>query len=344
MTEIGSYAFWQSALTEVDIPDTVTVLGVSAFSNCKSLLSVTVGNGVGVISRDAFSDCDALRTVTLKDGITEIGVDAFDSCEALYRISLPDTLTKISTHAFSGCQNLTSVTLGEQLLTVEASAFYRCGSLYEVINKSRLSLEIGAESNGFVAAYAIVLTDKEGGKIYRQEAGIEYFEQDRFLFKKQDDKYTLISYLGERVDVTLPQAVRESSYSLYRAKGFIQVTVPGELVAVSEQAFALCLSVKRVTLLDGVEVISSSAFQSCSGLTEVVIPATLTSVEAQAFYGCTALSAVYYMGNANDWSGITVAAHNDLLTAATIYYYSEFKPIEEGNFWHYDDNGEIVKW
>ena len=35
---------------------------------------------------------------------------------------------------------------------------------------------------------------------------------------------------------------------------------------------------------------------------------------------------------------------NNELTNATRYYYSDSQPTEEGNYWHYDENGEVTVW
>ena len=32
------------------------------------------------------------------------------------------------------------------------------------------------------------------------------------------------------------------------------------------------------------------------------------------------------------------------ITHTTRYYYSETRPTDEGNFWHYDDDGKVVVW
>ena len=53
---------------------------------------------------------------------------------------------------------------------------------------------------------------------------------------------------------------------------------------------------------------------------------------------------VYYEGTAEEWAEISIASENYNLTNATRYYYSESQPTEEGNYWHYDENGKPVAW
>ena len=44
------------------------------------------------------------------------------------------------------------------------------------------------------------------------------------------------------------------------------------------------------------------------------------------------------------WKTIRIGSSNNNLTNATRYYYSESQPTSSGNYWHYDENGNVVKW
>ena len=53
----------------------------------------------------------------------------------------------------------------------------------------------------------------------------------------------------------------------------------------------------------------------------------------------------------DDWSNVSIERNNEYLTNATCYYYSETEPALNaygtayaGNYWHYDENGEILIW
>ena len=53
-------------ITNLTIPDSVTSIGVSAFSLCTSLTSVTIGNSVTSIGGEAFYYCSSLTSVYCK--------------------------------------------------------------------------------------------------------------------------------------------------------------------------------------------------------------------------------------------------------------------------------------
>ena len=65
----------------------------------------------------------------------------------------------------------------------------------------------------------------------------------------------------------------------------------------------------------------------------------MTYIGSYAFNYCYSLEVVYYGVTESDWEEIIIGRSNDDLTAATRYYYSETQPTEEGNFWHYAEDG-----
>jgi len=52
--------------TAFTIPNSVTTIGNSAFSSCRSLVSVTIPNSVTTIGGETFSYCTSLTDVTVE--------------------------------------------------------------------------------------------------------------------------------------------------------------------------------------------------------------------------------------------------------------------------------------
>ena len=73
-TTIGSNGF-SSALESVTLPDTVNLIGNSAFSSCSKLATIHIPRDVTSIGANAFSNCSALASIDLTDAtliITEL--------------------------------------------------------------------------------------------------------------------------------------------------------------------------------------------------------------------------------------------------------------------------------
>ena len=77
---------------------------------------------------------------------------------------------------------------------------------------------------------------------------------------------------------------------------------------------------------------------------EQAIPDSVTSIGEGAFDDCRGLTTVYYTGTEAEWSKISIGPDNSNLIWATRYYYSETEPTAAGNYWHYDENGEVAVW
>ena len=71
------------------IPDSVTGIGMFAFSDCKGLTSVTIPDSVTSIGNWAFSGCSNLAAVNMGSGVKLIGKHAFDACENLKKVNTP---------------------------------------------------------------------------------------------------------------------------------------------------------------------------------------------------------------------------------------------------------------
>jgi len=71
--------------------------------------SVTLPEGITSIGSSAFSDCTGLTQIILPNGLTEIGFNGFLSCTGLTEITLPVGLTVIGSQSFLYCSNLTLI-------------------------------------------------------------------------------------------------------------------------------------------------------------------------------------------------------------------------------------------
>lgn len=103
------------------IPDGVRKIGEFAFCNQRWLKEVIFPESVTVLGTGAFSECRLLEHVQLSPGIKEIpdsgtyqGAGVFSGCENLHRIVLPEKLNYLGSFAFFG-SGLTSVTCNKNL-------------------------------------------------------------------------------------------------------------------------------------------------------------------------------------------------------------------------------------
>ena len=110
VTTIGPAAFFNSAVTSVTIPDSVTSISDEAFINCPKLTNISIPNSVTYIGFSAFSSCTSLKSITLPSSLSTIQSYAFCNCGNLETIRIPVSVTSIGNCAFDDCPSLMTVT------------------------------------------------------------------------------------------------------------------------------------------------------------------------------------------------------------------------------------------
>ena len=160
LVAIGDGAFGgQQGITRIQLPETLESVGVRAFYECRSLVSVEplfpnsvrfVGNGVFIyapitndvdigrtraVEMDAvgsqFSQCTKLGRVYLGAGVTNVPVDCFCNSGARGRVEIVGA-KEISRRAFVLCGMIEELILPEGLETIGHEAFGQCTSLKKV--------------------------------------------------------------------------------------------------------------------------------------------------------------------------------------------------------------------
>lgn len=236
VTSIGKSAFANcSKLTSITIPSSVTSIGESAFSSCGGLLSITIPNSVTKIGSSAFSFCDSLENVTISNAITEIAEYTFRGCENLTKIIIPDSVTKIGSLAFSGCMSLTKIFIPSSVTTIYEGAFGSCGHLLNIVVD-------------------------EDNTVYKSVDGV--------LYRKFQNYEFLAAYPGGR----------KGSFS-----------IPDNICGIDDLAFSGCTGLIGVTIPDSVSNIGYGVFENCSSLAGIIIPDSVETIGINIFEGCTAL-------------------------------------------------------
>lgn len=142
VVSIGENAFLKKDVVSVTIPDSVTLIGGSAFYSCSKLKSVVIGKSVKTISGCAFYDCKSLEKIVIPDSVKKIGSSAFYECKNLTSVDFGNSLEEIGKEAFYYCSSLTSVVIPDSVKDIDYQAFLCCRSLTDfTIGKSVLSFD-----------------------------------------------------------------------------------------------------------------------------------------------------------------------------------------------------------
>lgn len=140
ITRIGNGAFYNAKAPTVEIPDSITEIGSSAFANCYKMKNITIPDNVTELGSHAFENCRRLETINLSENLKKIDYCTFYFCQKLKEIKIPTSITKIGEAAFAYCTSLSEITIPESVESVGKNAFAECRNLTHVEWNSQMPL------------------------------------------------------------------------------------------------------------------------------------------------------------------------------------------------------------
>lgn len=292
-------------ITDLEIPNGVTIIGSHTFSGSKLLLTVTIPDSVTSIGENAFDSCIGLTSVVIGDGVTSIGRNAFYNCKALTNVSIGNGVTDIGSAAFGLCNNIkyneydnalyngndsnpcillvkakntsiTSCTINENTKILYGEAFYNCNALKRIIIPNNVN--------------------KIGGTAFRNCSAL-----------------TSVT-IGNGVTII-------GDYAFTNCNSLTSITIPDNVTSIGHYAFQYCSKLYDIKIGSGVKSMQSRIFSNCSALRSITIPDNVTHIGSGMFSACDKLINItmptYYMSDTRDISYM-FSSCSSLVTAPQI--------------------------
>lgn len=260
---IGDYAFAETAVKSVVLPDGVSTLGNYAFNKCASLATVSLGNSLTAIGDYAFKSCSKLTSVAIPDRVTKLGTYVFQSCTGLESAKIGGGVTSVPNYMFHGCTNLVNVELSEKVTSIGNSAFYNCKGLKSLpVTESITSIGTNA-FYGCTSLTSVNLSDKV------TSLGASAFYG--------------CSSLTEAV---LGTGITTLGSSLFRNDAKLKkVVANGKIASVSTYTFNGCSSLERIYINNTPPTgASSNTFTKVPTTCRIYVPAQTCQFYAQTTY------------------------------------------------------------
>ena len=321
--------YYCSSLEKFVIPYSVSVIGEEAFSMCTALKSIAVPDSVTSIGIDAFANCQSLKTISIPEGITRIENGVFQSCFSLTEFTIPDSVTSIGHFSFWSCRSLKTITIPAGVTSVEADTFVDCRSMESVYIKGiHISFGqvdyIGGIPGTFAGDDALkdvyyagtaedweTITNAAGGvglsdtvnmhfedQRIDQETGLVYqIIEQKFVSDHGEETLQSVlikGYIGEDDFILIPDTLEEIPVvkidnEAFKGLDLTGVQLPAHLEEIGTEAFALCTSLRSVSIPETVRVIGEYAFYCDRDLSEAVISEGVQHIGKYAFFACTSL-------------------------------------------------------
>ena len=286
VTAIADKAFAEkSAITFIQIPETVQIIGTRAFYKCTGITEITIPESVWNIGTQIFQGCSNLTTVyynsaygssenpflcvaaikTVVFGGSNVPSYIAQNATNLTTVTILEGVTNIGYYAFYGCTGLTSIVLPDTVKRIDSDAFHDCTSLAEVVLSDTL--------------------EYLGDGVFYNCSALE--------------------------SITLPESLTSMASGVFSGcSSLTSIVIPEGVARIDHSTFANCTSLVSVMIPDSVMTIGSYAFENCTSLKTITIPDSVTNIEENVFQGCTSLESIIVDEDNGYYSSIDGVLYN----------------------------------
>lgn len=301
---ICDYAFRESKITKITIPDSVVVIGDDVFHGCRKLHSICLPSALREIGDSAFQ-YSGLTSIEIPKGVVIIGNDVFRECYSLKSIAISNTVNEIGTGLTVWCKHLKSITveqgnpvydsrnnsnaiierksgsliagsnttvIPESVTAIVKQAFWGCDTM------TSINIPSGVREIGEQAFFRC-----EKLKTVTMGDGVRKIEMSAF---EECNKLTTVKLSVGLTDI--------DDCAFKECKSLENIELPDSLITIGSEAFDGCDSIKSLVIPDSVKKIDDDAFEFCRQLTSLILPLDLKKIPRNAFYECYKLSSVSF--------------------------------------------------
>ena len=239
---ICNNAFAGCSLSNIAIPDSVTAIGDSAFSDCSSLSNIVIPNSVTAIGDGAFFGCSSLPNIVIPNSVTSIGDSAFFDCSSLPNIVIPNSVTSIGDSAFGGCRSLSNIVIPDNVTKIRDYAFEYCSSLSKIVIPDSVTA-IGDSAFSDCSSLPNIVIPNSVTSI-------------------GDSAFYRCSSLS---NIVIPDSVTDIGNRAFSCcRSLPNIVIPNSVTSIEDYAFEYCRSLSNIVIPDSVTDIGYGAFSGCS--------------------------------------------------------------------------------
>ncbi len=292
------------AVTNIEIPDTVTRIGDYQFHGFNNVIGITIPSSATTIGYNAFSKCSLLTSITLPSSVTTIGYDAFSGCTSLENVYYEGTIEDWCNITFSNeystpmyyanhlymlnsnneYEEVTSIEIPDTIASIGKYQFYGFNNVTSITIPSSVttigsyafrkctSLTIYCEATSQPSGWNSDWVDSSC-KVYWNASGQITIGGLVYTYNRFNNIATIVGYtnsLPSEVEILETIKANEKTYSVS---------------IIRDNAFENCTSLTSIIIPSSVETIGHGAFSGCSSLKKISLPFVGGSKDDNAYLG-----------------------------------------------------------
>lgn len=265
-------------LIEVDMPDSVKVVGVCSFLNCHALNKVRFSQKLVIIQKSAFEGCESMENVVIPDTVFSIGESVFQYCSKLKKAKLPKLIKSIECNTFGGCSVLEIIDIPPSVVSIEHMAFEGCSSLSIFIPSTVKTIKgnIGCHytispNSTYLLIEDGVLYNKEKSVIYCFDCFDSMYNYKRGKIMGAIPKWAEIDNRGERINEYADEYNHIWTYNDYI--DVLDIVIPDSIESIEDYSFWGVHYIRSIVVPKSVQSIGYRSFSNC----EIHLPINLCS-------------------------------------------------------------------
>lgn len=268
---IGNYAFFNTSITEINLPTTIQTIGDYAFAQVDNLTKVYITSSISTIGTGAFEMIDNRKVyysgtiedwcnIEFKSRKSNPIYDDFiymkdlnDQWKIVTNIEIPSSVSEIGAYQFAGINGGAKFVFPLTIEKIGEYAFYGAGmggyDFWGTLDLSNLQIET-------IEAYAFANT-----------------------------------YMRS---INLPNTVTTIETGAFKDNRYLEtIGLSSNLEIIKDNAFEKCVALEEISLPEKVQTLGSYVFTECTALKKAYISASVTTMGASLFRACISLEELH---------------------------------------------------
>ena len=261
---IGNIAFCNNASIKFEIADiklwcniqfngpiVLQEEGLHLYLNGDLVTDLVIPEGVTIISNNAFAYCTNLKSITFPEGLVALNAGAFYGCTGITSLVIPQSVSFFSVHAFKGCTALASISVADN-----NSIYHSSGNCIIETDSKTLVLGINTSiipSDGSVAIIGDYAFD-----------GCEKLKYIVIPNGVTTIKYYAFGRCKDLIAVDIPNSVTTIENAAFaECTSLISVSLPVGLTTLNQFVFDECYSLTNITIPKSMTNVMYAALRYC---------------------------------------------------------------------------------